>query len=349
MKMSIVTIIFKIVEPMMFRESGEFDPFVRGVQSKASTLPLPTPSTVVGALTTYCIAILNKSIPKSNEWLERYKEVLGDVKIKGLLLSLNGELLIEDRISNGFLDMITLKSICEKKYKKLSKKLTSIEELNKEEEEPKVIISFEESKSIRIGTALEKRSESSVKIAKEGYLYGTEYIDYFSFKKKKVDSVKILSELKGDLANELILSKESPIKFGGESRVALLSFKKDAQIFNKIKSELWDNKDKHSGILALYLSTPALFRGGKRIKEYIKEWTNQVNYNLLEVYGESELLSAGFELEGKRKPIYSSLKPGSIIFIEGKDLNLSDIYWGKGLGEASEIGYGTLLPVPLKV
>jgi CRISPR type III-B/RAMP module-associated protein Cmr3 len=349
MKMSIATIIFKIVEPMMFRGSGEFDPFVRGVQSKALTLPLPTPSTVAGALATYCIATLNKSIPKSNEWLERYKEVLGDIKIKGLLLSLNGELLVEDRISSGFLDMKTLKNVCEKKYKKLSKKLTSIEELNKDGEEPKISISFEESKSIRIGTSLEKRSESNVKIAKEGYLYSTEYIDYFSFKKKKANSVEILIELKGDIADELILSKGSPIKFGGESRVALLSFKKDSQILNKIKSEIWDSKDVHFGILALYLSTPALFKGGKRIEEYICEWANQVNYNLLGFYGESELLSAGFELEGKRKPIYSSLKPGSIIFIEERSLNLSDIYWGKGLGEATEIGYGTLLPVPLKV
>jgi len=347
--MSIVTIIFKIVEPMMFRGSGEFDPFVRGTQSRALTLPLPTPSTVAGALATYCISTLNKSMPKSSEWLERYKEILGDVKIKGLLLSLNGELLVEDRIDGGFLDMKTLKSKCEKKYKKLSKKLTSIEELNKEEEEPKVSISFEESKSIRVGTALEKRSKSNAKIAKEGYLYSTEYIDYFSFRKKKVESIEILSELKGDIADELISSKELPIKFGGESRVALLSFEKDTQILNKIKSELWDNKDKHSGILALYLSTPALFKGGKRIKECIGEWTNQVKYNLRGLYGESELLSAGFGLEGKRKPIYSSLKPGSIIFIEGEDFNLSDIYWEKGLGEATEIGYGTLLPVPLKV
>lgn len=347
--MSIVTIIFKIVEPMMFRGSGEFDPFVRGTQSRALTLPLPTPSTVAGALATYCISTLNKSMPKSSEWLERYKEILGDVKIKGLLLSLNGELLVEDRIDGGFLDMKTLKSKCEKKYKKLSKKLTSIEELNKEEEEPKVSISFEESKSIRVGTALEKRSKSNAKIAKEGYLYSTEYIDYFSFRKKKVESIEILSELKGDIADELISSKELPIKFGGESRVALLSFKKGAQILNKIKSELWDNKDKHSGILALYLSTPALFKGGKRIKECIGEWTNQVKYNLRGLYGESELLSAGFGLEGKRKPIYNSLKPGSIIFIEGEDFNLSDIYWEKGLGEATEIGYGTLLPVPLKV
>jgi len=347
--MSIVTIIFKIVEPMMFRGSGEFDPFVRGTQSRALTLPLPTPSTVAGALATYCISTLNKSMPKSSEWLERYKEILGDVKIKGLLLSLNGELLVEDRIDGGFLDMKTLKSKCEKKYKKLSKKLTSIEELNKEEEEPKVSISFEESKSIRVGTALEKRSKSNAKIAKEGYLYSTEYIDYFSFRKKKVESIEILSELKGDIADELISSKELPIKFGGESRVALLSFEKDTQILNKIKSELWDNKDKHSGILALYLSTPALFKGGKRIKECIGEWTNQVKYNLRGLYGESELLSAGFGLEGKRKPIYNSLKPGSIIFIEGEDFNLSDIYWEKGLGEATEIGYGTLLPVPLKV
>ncbi|MEM2311596.1 MAG: hypothetical protein QXD79_08325, partial [Candidatus Methanomethylicia archaeon] len=63
--------------------------------------------------------------------------------------------------------------------------------------------------------------------------------------------------------------------------------------------------------------------------------------------GESTVLGAGFMIdEKKRKPIYTSLHPGSIIFVEG-NLNLLEIYQDKPLGEASTLGYGTILPIPI--
>jgi len=50
--------------------------------------------------------------------------------------------------------------------------------------------------------------------------------------------------------------------------------------------------------------------------------------------------------DGGRKPIYGSLKPGSIIFLEG-DLGFEGGPIGRGLGEASQLGYGSFLAIPV--
>ncbi|MEM0171872.1 MAG: hypothetical protein QXV57_04870 [Thermoproteota archaeon] len=65
------------------------------------------------------------------------------------------------------------------------------------------------------------------------------------------------------------------------------------------------------------------------------------------ISGESAALGVGFLIrERRRKPIYTSLNPGSIIFIDG-DLDPLEIYRDKPLGEASTLGYGTLIPIPI--
>jgi CRISPR-associated protein Cmr3 len=42
--------LFKLQEPMLFRGSMEFSPNVRGPKTIATSLILPTPSTIAGAL-----------------------------------------------------------------------------------------------------------------------------------------------------------------------------------------------------------------------------------------------------------------------------------------------------------
>ncbi|MCX8191726.1 MAG: hypothetical protein N3F06_02830, partial [Nitrososphaerales archaeon] len=158
---------------------------------------------------------------------------------------------------------------------------------------------------------------------------------------------EILVEVRGELIKNLSSARELPVRFGGEGRVAFLSIQQGAKILNKIKERIWNGQEKHHGILALYVATPTLFKGGKRVEEYIKRWAENMNYKFLGISGESTALGVGFMVgERKRKPIFTSFSPGSIIFLEG-DFDLSKIYWDKSLGEASMLGYSTRIPIPI--
>ncbi|MEM1521064.1 MAG: type III-B CRISPR module-associated Cmr3 family protein [Candidatus Korarchaeum sp.] len=339
--MSAVSMIFRIIEPMMFRGPGEFDPFVRGTYSRAATLAMPSPSTVAGALATYCIAELWRQIPKSEDWIERYMEVLGDdVRVRGPLLKLGGNLMVEDRLLKGFLDMEGVRRKCEVEHGRLVQNPS--DELDTPEESLPIVRARG---NPRTGIMLEMRTDSPMKAPREGFLYTAEYIDYLGVKRRET-SVEIVSEVRGGIAKRLC-GGAAPIRFGGENRVSLLFFREGEEILNDIEKRVWGGGGRYEGILALYLATPALFRGGKRVKERVKEWAEEMNWKFLGISGESAVLGAGFDIgRGKRKPIYTSLNPGSIVFLEGS-FDLKQIYLDASLGEASSLGYGTLIPVPL--
>jgi CRISPR type III-B/RAMP module-associated protein Cmr3 len=330
----------------MFRGPGEFDPYVRGIHSRALSLTLPTPSTIAGSLATYCISQLGKLTSPHQEWVNQYLNVLGnDVKIKGPVLSLDDELLIEDKCLNSLLSLDGLKEKCKNEYKRL-KEVKGINELEEylKLEKPRSKIKVE--RDVRIGVGLQVREEKMKLVKEEGGLYGAEYFDYRSFAKKKEEPTEILADIKGNLAKELF-NRKAVIKLGGEGRISLMEFREGNLVFNKVKSEIWFNKQRHNGILALYLVTPALFKGGKKVEEYVKEWVKEQNYSFKGISGEVEPLGAGYALnEGKRKPIYTSLKSGSIVYLEG-EIELLRAYWEFSFGEATQIGYGTLFPIPL--
>jgi CRISPR-associated protein Cmr3 len=356
----VVSISFSIVEPMLFRSSGEFDPHVRGTFSRATSLIMPSPSTVVGTLATYCISKLNKPMPANSEdWIKQYLSVLGDdVKINGPILYLNNEFTVEDRTSEGFLSIEGIKQKCESDYNKLVQKnkpdwLNRYLEYSEKEKNEKTKLYIKIKKDARTGVRLETRNAknlSPMKVVREGFLYNTELVDYISYTKNeqnRIYSVEIVAEIRGSLVKELPLKQHLPVRFGGESRVASLSFQDGAKIFNEIRRKLWNDEERYSGVLALYLATPAIFKEDKKVEEHIKEFVKNMKYEYLGVSGESMLLGAGFSIMGqKRKPIYSALKPGSIIFIKG-EFNLSQLYLTNALGEAAQLGYGTIIPVPL--
>ncbi|MEM3404676.1 MAG: type III-B CRISPR module-associated Cmr3 family protein [Sulfolobales archaeon] len=345
-----VSISFRITEPMMFRGPGEFDPFVRGTYSRALTLAIPSPSTVAGTLATYCISELGKTAPSSVDWLEKYLSVLGsDVEIRGPLIKLNCELMAEDRLSGGFLTLEKIKQKCEKEWKKLSQKANSLKQLDENLKKEKFEPSVEVEKNVRAGVRLQTREGIPMKSAKEGFLYGAEYIDYIGKRGKKTGepSVEIIAEIRGELVKSLSSARELPVKFGGEGRVALLSFQQGEEILSEIKERLWNDQEKHYGFLAIYLATPTLFKGGVRVEKYVKQWAENMNYRFVGLSGESALLSTGFMIrEERRKPIYTSFSPGSIIFLEGS-FDLLGIYHDKTLSQASMLGYGTYIPIPI--
>jgi CRISPR-associated protein Cmr3 len=342
-----VTISFKVVEPMMFRGPGEFDPFVRGAYSRGASLALPLPSTIAGVLATYGISKLGRPVPSSGDWIEQYLEVLGkDVRIRGALIRLNNELMAEDRLSRGFLNMEKVREKCEIVWRRLGRSCR--EECREGEFEPSVKIK----KSVRVGIMLETRGKVSVKRAREGFLYGAEYVDYVGATAgSRSLSVEIVAEVRGGIAESLSPAQKLPIRFGGEGRIALLSFRKGGEILDGVVKQLWSNRTDHHGVLALYLATPALFETGKSVKERLNEWIKDLgrrarDVKLIGLSGESSVLGTGFMLkERRRKPIYISLDPGSIIFLEG-DFSLPEIYQ-EGVGVASMLGYGTVIPVPM--
>jgi CRISPR-associated protein Cmr3 len=345
--METLTLSLRIVEPMMFRGPGEFDPLAKGTYSRANTLTMPSPSTIAGTLATYCISRLNKPVPKDDDWIGRYLNVLGaDVEIRGPLIFLGDKAMVEDRATNGLLDMEGVKKKSEILYALLTKKPSSIEELDEEDlaEGPSPI---EMKREARVGIMLELRGSMN-KIAREGFLYSAEYIDYSQLASRGPPRPKleIAAEVSGSIAEELSSAQGAPVKLGGESRVAFLSFRMGSMIPDEAKRALgWAEMER--GALALYLISPALFKGGKPIREFVMEWADGKGCEFLGMAGGSEPLGAGFELgDGRRKPIYSSLKPGSIIFLKG-DLGLEGTPLGGGLGEASQLGYGSFLAIPV--
>jgi CRISPR-associated protein Cmr3 len=338
-----VSIIFSVVEPMLFRGPGEFDPYAKGVYSRAMSRIMPSPSTVAGTLATYCITKLNKPLPiNSKDWIEQYLLVLGDdIRIKGPILYLNNEFMVEGRTLEILWSIDSLKQKCEIEYNKLVQKIRT-DRLSKylvEEKKEKCKVYIK--KDVRTGVRLETRKETRNVEEGEKFLYNIEYVDYINY------PAKILIELRGSLVKELSSIQPLPVRFGGENRVAILSSQSGAKILDEIKRKLWNNIDRSSGVLALYLATPAIFKEDKKIEEHIKEFVENKDYEYLGLSGESMILGAGFSIgERKRKPIYKALEPGSIIFVKG-EFNLIQLYIESALGEATQLGYGTFIPVPL--
>ncbi|MEM2158432.1 MAG: type III-B CRISPR module-associated Cmr3 family protein [Sulfolobales archaeon] len=306
--MNEATLSFRMVESMMFRGPGEFDPFVRGTYSKALSLILPTPSTIAGVLATYCISKFNKSIPTVKSWIEEYLSILGnDVSIKGPMLLMDNEFFVEDKCLNSFLSFEELKEKCRMEYKRFNsiRKIDDLEDYIKLE---KLKFKKKVLRDIRIGVGLQVRN--GVKTVKEeGGLYSAEYLDYRSLASKKEQPIEVLADIKGKLVNEL-LEQHAIVKLGGETRIALMKCSKGNRILSEIREKLWHGKEKYRGIIALYLATPALLKGGEKVEEYIKKWMKKQNFEFKGILGESEVLGAGYSInKDRRKPIYTSLKP----------------------------------------
>lgn len=349
---------FSIFEPMMFRSSGEFDPLARGVQASASSLPLPSPSTISGTLATLTLEKKGGS-PSGEDWIDEYLSILGsDFTLKGPFLEIEDELYVEDRLLGT---VIKLKAAV-RKIRKLSKVLSLeepkdaasikknlkfFEELRKIEEDLKPGFHLKFSERVGVGLRVRSHGVKTVTVKEEeGLLYSASFIDYSS---SEFYGVKVVADAKGSVLEEVFSSQLTvPVRFGGEGRVSILSISKDESVIDRLK-EVWRGTSSFTGILGLYVSSPVLFRCTSSFKVFLKTLLEDRGLSLKAVYGETEVLGAGFSLaRRKRKPIYGSLKPGSIIFAEAENCDLEELYWS-GLGDAStKLGYGTVIPIPLR-
>jgi CRISPR-associated protein Cmr3 len=333
----ITTLRFSIVEPMLFRAQGEFDPTIRGTYSRARSLSMPLPSTIAGALATTLLSERsNVTLSSDLDWIKALEEILGcGTKIRGPYLMFNDELYVPFSIKHPivkaeFLNLEDVKKICTiiasdaKDYQKL--------DIN-----PKIRIK----KEVRTGIMLEAR-DKGFKITKEGYLYNVEFIIYED-ETRKACNAEILVDI-ANLTLDSLRQRNIPIRLGGEGRIAFLNFA-EKKILEIIKDRIWKDKETYKGKLALYLTSPAIFK--EKVKEAVDRWAKNNGLNLKKVIGETDIIGVGFSIrENIRKPIYNSLKAGSILVVEG-NIRFEDFYWNSNLGEGSSFGFGTIIAIPL--
>lgn len=316
--------IFKVFQSMMFRREGEFDISAAGVQSSAQSLPMPYPSTLIGALA----SIKFNKAPSSKSWIEEVKEVIGkEINVKGPYLRFKDKLFVYNEIFDLFIPIYKVREYCnlikeilkEKDPYLRSELDEKIKELGKEE-------IFKEDE--RIGIKLEARSKG-IKVAEEHAIYSARFVAY-----REVSAEIILDILKGE-----INKGNYHIKLGGENKAANLLVE-DGSVFEEIKnSKIIENRA--NTILVL---SPVLFATPlEDIKDKIEK---EIGIKVENIYGSVKLLGSGYSLsKEKRKPIYASLLSGSVIVL--KDLVNSEKVYQEGIGVAKELGYGTLLPISL--
>jgi CRISPR type III-B/RAMP module-associated protein Cmr3 len=199
----------------------------------------------------------------------------------------------------------------------------------------------------RTGIGLEVRRSGS-KSAREGFLYTAEFVDYQKLGKAKT---AIAVDVFG-LDDKLPIINRASIRLGGEGRISLISVSQPARLLRELEERVWKSMNDYEGELALYVATPILIEGGQSVREYLTGWAGKLGIHFSDgkgnwLKGESGIMGAGFSiLSRRRKPIYTTVEPGSIIYLEGR-FDVKTIYKQLEVGEAAGIGFGTLIPVPL--
>ena len=349
--MNIATLRIKTLEPLMFRGSGEFDPSSRGVYSYASSLYMPRPSTITGALISYFLTEESNfadrctNINSFNKLLECYKQILDWLGIHALRgpylyslpkniiyvpIRLGNEMLLVDYYQLCYYMLQEhgdlLKSILERDSNE-----TSLLELKYVEKElRRYTIDLPNIRLLRTNTMLRGRSQGASKTAMEGYIYTSEYIAY---------------PLDIELRFKLALSNNSPLKnseldialkLGGEHRIARV------HLDHKCEDGI-DKLFKLTNISAEYylLLSPMILKGFSRIK-YI---------GLLDTIG------LGFSIaKRRRKPLYKALLEGTVIRVKQRERSLRKLLLEYGLYDflniydselqiLARVGYASAIPL----
>jgi len=316
-------VIFKILQPMMFRKEGEFDISAAGIQSSAQSTSIPYPSTLVGALASIKFTRPSQAV----SWIEEIKEVIGkEINIKGPFLRLDNELFIYNEINDSFISITKIKDYCSLIKRMLKEKDQNLrDEINKEIEKLGEKVS---KRNERIGIKLKTRKEG-IKIIEEPAIYNAQFIFYKGIK----------AEIILDIISGTFKKGSYSIKLGGENRAASLIIE-DGNTLEEIKNRriIGNTANTLLVISPVLLKTP--------LRDIKNEIEKEIEANIEEIYGHVRLLGTGYSLnKEKRKPIYASLVPGSIIVLKS-DINSEEIY-KKGIGIAKELGYGSLIPVKL--
>ena len=353
--MRFVTIKLKPLEPLMLRGSGEFDPSSRGVYSYASSVTLPRPSTILGALVSVLLArgehiVYCLNVDGWKDLLEKcYIEIFnrfGVAAIRGpyiikynklfVPLMLRKKMWLLDYYQAKYLLFEAYGDVIEKFFFKNAtevEKTVAILRLIEGDIEKYLVKYLVKPSSISF-TGIHLKSRGVGKTVREGYIYTANFVSYpidveIAFVLVLKNSSKILENL----------SDISAVKLGGEERVAKIQVEhssRDDTVLNIIQSI-------EEAKYAILVSPMPLISSMKQIK----------------FLGEYSTIGHGFSLAKKRrKPISPSIREGSIIKIDldrhkisVEEAFLYGIYSVLGLSNdnyykfVGRIGYGSFIPL----
>jgi CRISPR-associated protein Cmr3 len=349
----------------------EFSPFVRGPKTVARSLILPTPSTIAGTLATLCLDAQKAKPPRASEWKEKIMEVLNleVARLKGPYLIMErdkgeevytqfmGHLAKLDEIVRAVQSLdLDLRDASIAKKKKLKELL-----------EEKHVNFYQPIFTEKVGINVERKYKRAV----EGGLYNIQMIDYarlYSEKKeiivgKMINNVSVGVDVYGRSKISNLEKKENILRFGGEGKLSYLLIKEGEIITSKVEELLAGFK---KGEAYLYLITYSLYKSSKehmeiheickggyvtpsifgRVNKVLREISPSIKISY--IIGECNIFGAGYSINMEaRKPIYEALLPGTIIKIEGTKEDLVNLY-KEGISEiGSEIGFGTVIPIPI--
>jgi len=353
--MEVVTLRVRLLEPLMLRGSGEFDPSSRGVYSHALSLRIPRSSTLAGALISYLLTKEPKlarhcigadSFSKLLECYERVLDRFGILSLRGpYFYSIKGgEVYVPVRLGAEML-LVDYDQFCYYLLQKYGDLLKPILGGNVNEDDvmklkhaiaelKRYILSLPEGGLHRTGIMLCDRPRvqggwEGTKTAKEGYIYTSRYVAYLPDIEIRLKLVLLDdSHLRGQ---EL----DTALKLGGEHRVARVT----------LDSEHRDRVDE-------------LFKSASRIARYylllspmpLKESAETRYLGLLDTIG------LGFGIaRGKRKPLYSAFLEGTIVEVSAIKSGLEKLlehglYPFLGMEDSelrvlARVGYASALPL----
>lgn len=340
-----IIIRFKPMEPMMFRGPGEFSPVARGPQAYATSLPLPTPSTVSGCL---AAAMEKRPVASTTSWSSAVEEALG-LKEKGFLRG--PYLMINNDIYLQYLDkLVNSESL------KMLRRIELREAFSEGKFLDDLLNPLRVERIPRVGIGLK---EEKVVDSEHGLMYLANFVDYEATFKTTDTWVAIETydfDAK-DLSGKVV-------RLGGEGKLAQLD------VIDEKKAKLWsfveDFLRNPSDIAYLYLLAHAFIQkvssGLEKVKSGTYLWpgiTKQVNdfvnavtngtANIEYIVGKTALLGAGYDLSRHvKKPMYVALEPGSIlkVHLKASSKTLVDLYRNSLSFVGGRLGYGTFIPIP---
>lgn len=351
--MRVLTARINILEPLMFRDSGEFDPSSRGVYSYAKSLFVPRPSTIIGALITHLLGYLNIKLVRKCFDISRFDDVIecydmilneyGIEAIRGPYLYDSGNnvayipLLLNFK-SPRLLPFNQVQNLLIKKHGDVLQKIFKhevSEELLSELKDIEYTIKREaidihKLKRITIVGIKLKDREDGVKTVKVGHIYS---VDYSAYPKDFEIRFKLIVKDESPIIKKL--NEKVPLKFGGEHRVALITIGDEGDIF--------DDEFLRTDFKYAILISPMPINSKEVVFDYI---------------GQLGTIGLGFSISrGRRKPIHSAILEGSIVRNTSKgNLDRSKLlkfgfYYVANLTDSLEhnilgrIGYGTFIPL----
>jgi len=357
------SILFLTMEPMMFKGASEFSPASRGPQTSAWSRPLPPPSTITGALATLILQYENRPSPRGDPmaWYEEISGIFG----KGSTV-LRGPYLIDSKgviyvqYGNGVLQLDELvKSLLKGELFEASR------ELNKAAK--KFELGYIDSVGIRLSDMRKAAGKDE-----RGLLYSTRMVDYGKIGERNNVGCSIMVEvLKASDSLKKALETPKVIRLGGEGRLVKATTNEIQPISEFVRTE-----NDGSNNLRLYLATSILFEASPRlvsnnvfevggakvegattfvsfsVEERLRTYLNDIGFTVtsIEITGRLGIVGGFSVAKAARKPMYAALHPGSIIEIT-RDLPFSKggcyKLYSEGLGLFRDLGYGTIIPVPI--